>query len=197
MSALILPRVVSVGRYTEGRDEPRLGFPIPRLRAIRPRDVASFFTTSFLLDLVLLTRRFLLFTPVPAALALPPVADDDLLLWPFLRFTVLRRRLDGTRGVRFRMYTAVLSPATTALIVSSSQVVCGIRKLGEICAMRAWVMRWWLTLARTLSLCWVRAMARVGPAAGRWEWLVVGRALLRLSVLLCSSTEPLERRLLA
>lgn len=44
--------------------------------------------TSFLLDLVLLTRRFLLFTPVPAALPLPPVADDDLLLWPFLRFTV-------------------------------------------------------------------------------------------------------------
>lgn len=193
MSALILPRVVSVGRYTEGRDEPHLGFPIPRLWAIRPRDVGSFFTTIFLLDLDLLTLRFLLFPPVPAAL---PFSPDDLLLLPFLRFTVLRRRLDGARGVRSRMYTAVLSPATTALIVSSSQVDCGIRKLGAICAVRAWVMRWRLTLARTLSLCWVRAMARVGPVVRGRERLVVGRALLRLSTSL-SSSEPLEWRLLA
>lgn len=33
----------------------------------------------------------------------------------------LRLRVDGTRGVKSRIYTDVLSPATTALIVSSSQ----------------------------------------------------------------------------
>lgn len=37
---------------------------------------------------------------------------------------VLCLRLEGARGVTSRTYTAVLSPATTALIVSSSQVDC-------------------------------------------------------------------------
>lgn len=34
----------------------------------------------------------------------------------------------------------------------------------QTCDERACVMRCLLTLARTLSLCWVRAMALVGPA---------------------------------
>ena len=48
---------------------------------------------------------------------------------------------------------------------------------------RACVMRFRLTLARTLSLCCVRAMARVGPAAeARVRRLVVGIASLAETV---------------
>lgn len=58
---------------------------------------------------------------------------------------------------------------------------------------RAWVMRWRLTLARTLSLCWVRAIARVGPATWDRERLAAGRAVEgRLSESLVSSAEPPE-----
>lgn len=60
----------------------------------------------------------------------------------------------------------------------------------QTCAVRACVMRWRLTLARTLSLCWVRAIARVGPAARDREWLVAGRELEEwLSDSLSSSAE--------
>lgn len=46
-------------------------------------------------------------------------------------------------------------------------------------AVRACVMRRLLTLARTRSLCWVRAIARVGLDR---EWLVVGRERLSSSL---------------
>lgn len=54
-------------------------------------------------------------------------------------------------------------------------------------AVRACVIRCLLTLARTRSLCWVRAIARVGLDRER---LVVGRELLSSS-LICS--EPITR----
>lgn len=65
----------------------------------------------------------------------------------------------------------------------------------QTCDVRAWVIRCRLTLARTLSLCWVRAIALVGPAAWDWERLVAGRAVEgRLSVSLRSWAESPESR---
>lgn len=56
-------------------------------------------------------------------------------------------------------------------------------------------MRCRLTLARTLSLCWVRAMALVGPEARACDRLVAGRAVEgRLSASLSSSAEPPDKR---
>lgn len=53
----------------------------------------------------------------------------------------------------------------------------------QTCAdVRACMIRCLLTLARTLSLCCVRAMARLGlDCAGR-EWLVVGKTFLSSSL---------------
>lgn len=64
----------------------------------------------------------------------------------------------------------------------------------QTCDVRACVMRWRLTLARTLSLCWVRAMALVGPAAWGCDLLVAERAVEgTLYVSLTSSADLPER----
>lgn len=129
--------------------EPDLGFLIPKLRAIRPLELVLFFTTNFRLDFDFLTLRLRLLTP---RFVFPPEAAEDLPLVFLLLTVLLFRRVLG-RGVRSRTYTAVLSPATTALMVSSNHVDC-IRYLGASCAaVRACVMRCLLTLARTRSLC--------------------------------------------
>lgn len=78
--------------------EPDLGFLMPKLRAIRPRELVPLFRTSFLLDFDFLTLRFRLLTPM---FVFPPEVAEDLLL-VFLLLTVFLLRRDLGRGVKSR-----------------------------------------------------------------------------------------------
>lgn len=152
---------------------------------MRARAVASFLAFC---PFLLLARLWRLLSLVPQLL---PFADglDWLFFLPgtFFRLPVLLLRRAGARGVPGRWYTAVLSPVATASMVSSSRE--DMRYLGTCWTLLAVEIRFRFTVARTLSLCRVLAMARVLPAWGRSR-LVVGTTSVKSRDTSSSLTGP-------
>lgn len=168
MSARISPRDGSAGLYTEGVQAPQAGLQRPSVRAMRERAVASFFIFCAFL---FFTRPGRFFNLAPELLLFADNLDGAFFLPDvFFRLPPFLLRRAGARGPG-RWYTAVLSPAATASMVSSSRE--DMRYLGTRWNLLAVEIRFRFTVARTLSLCLVLAMARVLPVRGRSR-LVVG-----------------------